>query len=174
MIKTWDQISPFKSWKPMKASRSVHCVTSNTDATVNVTKLWIMWYTYGSCDTWRGHVTLPGCIQRVWLVRQLEAGLPSSAYTLMGWHWNRRYHSTLPGGRDNMAEIIIQSLHVQTGSRTTPHWRIIPHRIKIKPNYCPPGPLSLGQFPTITPHHGPLPTSKTTHQDQYLYGGELS
>ena len=29
----------------------------------------------------------------------------------------------------------------------------IPHRIKIKPNYCPPGPQSLGQLPL-----GQLPT----------------
>ena len=30
----------------------------------------------------------------------------------------------------------------------------IPHRIKIKPNYSQPGPISLGQFPTrTTPHH---------------------
>ena len=65
------------------------------------------------------------------------------------------------------------------GSRTTPH------RMKIKPNYCPPGPQSLGLFLTRTtiprtiPHQdnsllGPLPRNKATHQDQYLYGGELS
>ena len=57
--------------------------------------------------------------------------------------------------------------------------------MKIKPNYCPPGPQSLGLFPTGTtiprtiPHQdnsllGPLPRNKATHQDQYLYGGELS
>ena len=33
----------------------------------------------------------------------------------------------------------------------------IPHQIKIKPNYCPPGTLSLGQFSTRT----------TPHQDHY-------
>ena len=58
--------------------------------------------------------------------------------------------------------------------------RTIPHQIKIKPNHCPPGPQSLGLFPTRTiPHQdnsplGPLPRNKTTHQDQNLYGGELS
>ena len=34
---------------------------------------------------------------------------------------------------------------------------IIPHRIKLKPNYCPPGPQSLGQLPTRT----------TPQQDHY-------
>ena len=46
----------------------------------------------------------------------------------------------------------------------------IPHWIKIRPKYCPPGPRSLGQLPTRTTTQ----TSKTTHQDQYLNGGELS
>ena len=50
-----------------------------------------------------------------------------------------------------------------------------PCRIKIKPNYCPPGPLSPELLPTI----GQLPTrtissSKTIHQDQYQHGGEMS
>ena len=52
----------------------------------------------------------------------------------------------------------INSKILASGSRTTPH------QMKIKPNYCPPGPLSVG----------PLPTSQTTHQDQYLHGGQLS
>ena len=45
---------------------------------------------------------------------------------------------------------------------------------KIKPNYCPSGPQSLGQFSTRTTLLGPQATNKSTHQDQYLYGGELS
>ena len=47
--------------------------------------------------------------------------------------------------------------------------------MKIKHNYCPPG-LPIGQF-TISqgqPPPGPLPPSKTTYRDQYVYGGELS
>ena len=31
--------------------------------------------------------------------------------------------------------------------------RTIPHQIKIKPNHCPPGPQSLGLFPTKTTPH---------------------
>ena len=31
--------------------------------------------------------------------------------------------------------------------------RTIPHQIKIKPNHCPPGPQSLGLFPTRTTPH---------------------
>ena len=55
--------------------------------------------------------------------------------------------------------------------------RTIPHQIKIKPNHCPPGPQSLGLL--LIPNQdnsplGPLPRNKTTHQDQNLYGGELS
>ena len=47
----------------------------------------------------------------------------------------------------------------------------IPHRIKIKSIYCPPGPQSLGLLLLPT---RPILTGKTTHQDQYLHGGELS
>ena len=61
------------------------------------------------------------------------------------------------------------------GSRTTPHQGQFPHRIKIKPNHCPPGPRSLALLPhQDTCPLGPLPRNKTTHQDQYLYSGELS
>ena len=53
--------------------------------------------------------------------------------------------------------------------------RTIPHQIKIKPNHCPPGPQSLGLFPyQDNSPLGPLTRSKTTHQDQNLYGGKLS
>ena len=39
------------------------------------------------------------------------------------------------------------SVCIKIGSRT------IPHQIKIKPNHCPPGPQSLGLFPTRTTPH---------------------
>ena len=41
----------------------------------------------------------------------------------------------------------------KVGSRTTPHLGTIPHWIKIKPSYCPPGPRSLGLVPTRTTPH---------------------
>ena len=53
---------------------------------------------------------------------------------------------------------------------SVPHWEQSPHRMKMKPNYCPPGPRSLGQLPTRTTTN----QYYTTHQDQYLYGRELS
>ena len=43
----------------------------------------------------------------------------------------------------------------------------IPHRVKIKPNYCPPGPLSLGVWDNCPLGH--LPTKTTTNQ--YNYSG---
>ena len=52
------------------------------------------------------------------------------------------------------------------GSRTTPHEDTSPPDKKIKPNHCPPGPHSLGIFPTrTTPHwdhyHGIKPLIRT-------------
>ena len=45
-----------------------------------------------------------------------------------------------------------------------------PHRIKLWSNYCPPGPLSLGQLHTrtiLSSPPGPLSTRKTAHQNHY-------
>ena len=69
------------------------------------------------------------------------------------------------------------------GSRTTPLWwqfRTTEIKIKNKAQLM----TTRTMIPRTTPHQdhdpkdnsppGPLPTSKSTHQDQFLYGGQLS
>ena len=54
---------------------------------------------------------------------------------------NIRTSSTMRGTSANFS-MAKEILFVHMASRTTPH------RMKIKPTYCPPGPLSLGHLPT--------------------------
>ena len=59
--------------------------------------------------------------------------------------------------------IAILTMHIQT-------LRYTPHQMDIKPSFFPPRLLSLKTtIPTIGIPPGPLQTSKTTHEDQYLY-----
>ena len=60
----------------------------------------------------------------------------------------------------------LESLELKFMVLGQPPMKTIPHQIKIKPNHCPPGPQSLGLFPTrTTPHwdyyHGIKPLIRT-------------
>ena len=71
----------------------------------------------------------------------------------------RAVRSLTPTTLQHNLEITVSMVSNLLGSRTTPHQEqlITPHKMKIMPKYCPPGPLSLGLLPLRQLPPGPRP-----------------